>query len=57
MILIAILALLLSSAIGTAPQNATGTSSLNTTVRRSGPVANLSVLLVMSENPIDVPAT
>jgi len=36
MILIAILALLLSSAIGTAPQNATGTSSLNTTVRRSG---------------------
>ena len=46
MILIAILALLLSSAMGTAPQNATGTASLNTMVRRSGPVANLSVPLV-----------
>src|SRR5262245_28671519 len=46
MILIAILALLLSSAMGTASQNATGTASLNTMIRRSGPVADLSVPLV-----------
>ena len=46
MILIAILALLLSSATGTGSQNATGAASLNTIVRRSGPVADLSVPLV-----------
>ncbi len=46
MLLIAILALLLSFATGTASQNATGTASLNTMVRRSGPVADLSVPLV-----------
>src|SRR5215471_8342530 len=46
MILIAILTLLLSSAAGTASQDATGTASLNTMVRRSGPVADLSVPLV-----------
>src|SRR5215471_16088419 len=46
MILTAILALLLSSVLGTVPQNATGTASLNAVVRRSGPVANLSVPLV-----------
>src|SRR5215467_8427770 len=46
MILIALLALLLSSALGTAPQNATGAPSPNTMVRRSGPVADLSVPLV-----------
>ena len=46
MILLAILALLLSSATDTASQNATGTASLNTMVRRSGPVADLSVPLV-----------
>src|SRR3989442_15905821 len=46
MILIAILALLLSSATGTASQDATGTASLNTIVRRGGPVADLSVPLV-----------
>src|SRR5215510_6387426 len=46
MILIAILGLLLSFTTGTASQNATGTDSLNTMVRRSGPVADLSVPLV-----------
>src|SRR5262245_9727393 len=46
MILIAILTLLLSSATDTASQNATGTASLNTMVRRTGPVADLSVPLV-----------
>src|SRR5215813_7699954 len=46
MILIAILTLLLSSATGTPSQDATGTASLNTIVRRSGPVADLSVPLV-----------
>src|SRR5215471_2272291 len=46
MILIAILTLLLSSAAGTASQDATGTASLNTMVRRSGPVADLRVPLV-----------
>jgi hypothetical protein len=46
MILIAILTLLLSSATGTASQSATGKASLNTIVRRSGPVADLSVPLV-----------
>jgi hypothetical protein len=46
MILLAILALLLSSATDTASQNATGTASLNTMVRRRGPVADLSVPLV-----------
>src|SRR6516165_10803225 len=45
MILISILALLLSS-LGTTPQNAAGTASPNTMVRRSGPVVNLSVPLV-----------
>ena len=43
MVLIAILAWLLSSAMGTASQDATGTASLHTMVRRSGPVADLSV--------------
>src|SRR5262245_27118656 len=46
MILIAILTLLLSSAAGTASQDATGTASLNTMVRRSGSLADLSVPLV-----------
>lgn len=46
MILLAILALLLSSATDMAFQNATGTGSLTTMVRRSGPVADLSVPLV-----------
>src|SRR5215470_6714499 len=45
MILITILALLLSFATGTASQNATGTDSVNPMVRRSGPVADLSVPL------------
>ena len=44
-ILVAILALLLFSATDTASQNATGTASLTTMVRRSGPVADLSVPL------------
>src|ERR1700704_2708020 len=46
MILLAILALLLFSAADTPSQNATGTASLTTMVRRSGPVADLSVPLV-----------
>ena len=46
MILIAILALLLSFATSTPSQNATGTASVNTMVRRSGPVVELSVPLV-----------
>ena len=46
MILLAILALLLSFATDTASQNATGTASLTTMVRRGGPVADLSVPLV-----------
>src|SRR5438093_12365650 len=46
MILLAILAVLLSFAADTASQNATGTASLTTMVRRSGPVADLSVPLV-----------
>src|SRR5262245_36369936 len=46
MILIAILTLLLSCAAAAAPQDATATASLNTMVRRSGPVAALSVPLV-----------
>ncbi|HET6960743.1 MAG TPA: hypothetical protein VFI56_29350, partial [Vicinamibacterales bacterium] len=46
MILIGILALLLSSALGMAPQSNTGTDSLATMVRRSRPVADLSVPLV-----------
>src|SRR5215813_4413657 len=46
MILIAILTLLLSSATGTPSQDATGTASLSTVVRRSGPVADLRVPLV-----------
>ena len=46
MILLAILAVLLSFAGDTAPQNATGTASLTMMVRRSGPVADLSVPLV-----------
>src|SRR5580765_8534519 len=44
-ILVAILALLLSSATDTASQNATGTASLKAMVRRSGRVADLSVPL------------
>src|SRR5881397_3151480 len=46
MILLAILPVLLSFAADTASQNATGTASLTTMVRRSGPVADLSVPLV-----------
>jgi hypothetical protein len=45
MILLAILALLLSSAADTASQNATGTAHLTAMVRRRGPVAALSVPL------------
>jgi len=46
MTLITFLALLLSFATGTASQSATATASSNTMVRRSGPVADLSVPLV-----------
>src|SRR6185436_8834914 len=49
MILLVILALLLSSAMDTASQNAAGTASLNTMVRRRGPVAALRVPLAALE--------